>query len=122
MRILLPFILFIPLAALACKPPPEARPPAVEELLKGSAYVAYVEVISVKSSGETDVAEVKVLEHFKGERLSSVISSSDSCGLLMSPGERRILFLSGERKGHALVHPWNLSPDAILAKLRSAKR
>lgn len=112
----------MPLAAFACAPPPDMKPFSVEELFQGSAYVAYAEVISVKRTGETEVAEVKVLEQFKGDRLFAAISSSDSCGLSLYPGERRILFLTGERKGHALVYPWNLSSEAILATLRSMKQ
>ena len=122
MRTLLLIILFMPLGAFACSPPPDMKPLSVEELFQHSAYVAYAEVVSVKRSGETEVAEVKVLEQFKGDGLTTVISSSDSCGLSLYRGERRIFFLTSERKGHALAYPWSLSPEAILAKLRGAKR
>ncbi|WP_426321293.1 hypothetical protein [Pseudoduganella sp. R-43] len=114
--------MLMPLAALACSPPPDMKPFSVEELFQGSAYVAYAEVASVKSSGGIEVAEVKVLEQFKGDGLSTVISSADSCGLSLHRGERRIFFLNGERKGHALAYPWNHSPEIILAKLRSLKQ
>lgn len=112
----------MPLAAFACSPPPDMKPLSVEELFQGSAYVAYAEIASVKISGEIETAEVKVLEQFKGDRLSAVISSADSCGLSLHRGERRIFFLTGERKGHALAYPWNLSPEVIIAKLRSLKQ
>lgn len=122
MRRLLPILSLMPLAAFACASPPDMKPLSVKELFQGSAYVAYAEVVSVKRSGETEVGEVRVLEQFKGERLSAVISSSDSCGLSLYPGEKRILFLTGERKGHALAYPWNLSSETVLAKLRAMKQ
>lgn len=122
MRSLLVFILFAPMAAIACSPPPDMKPLSVDELFQGSAYVAYAEVNSVKKSGEIEVAEVRVLEQFKGERIATVISPANSCGLSLYRGEKRIFFLTEERKGHALAYPWNLPTEAILAKLRVLKR
>lgn len=98
------------------------KPLSVEDLFQGSAYVAYAEVNSVKRSGETEIAEVKVLEQFKGDLISTVISPASSCGLSLYRGQKRIFFLTSERKGHVLAYPWNLSPEAILAKLRATKR
>lgn len=122
MRSVLSIVMILPMAALACSPPPDMKPPTVEELFQGSAYVAYAEVKSVALSGEAKIAEVKVLEQFKGEAITTVISAADSCGLSLSGGEKRIFFLTSERRGHALAYPWGLSSDAILGKLRVLKR
>lgn len=122
MRSFLTVAALAPMAAFACSPPPDMKPLTVEELFQNSAYVAYVEVKSVKESGGIELAEVKILEQFKGNPISTVASPADSCGLSLYAGEKRILFLTKERKGHALAYPWNLTLDSIFAKLRGLKR
>ena len=122
MRKLFLFLAFVPVAAFACKPSPDTKPPAVEDLLRASAFVVYAEVASVRNSGEIDFAEVKVLEQFKGAEITVIASPAHSCGLNLQAGEKRIFFLSSERTGHALAYPWGTSSEAILSKLRALKR
>jgi hypothetical protein len=121
MRAILFSLFLLPSMTLACTPPADMKPFSVEELYRSSAFVVHAEVRSVKRSAEDNVAEIKIIEQFKGDAISSIVSSANSCGLSLSAGETRIFFLTQERSGHALAYPWQLSQSEILVKLRSLK-
>lgn len=87
-----------------------------------SKYVLYAEIKSVKVTEREKVADIEVLEQFKGNAISSVNSSADSCGLYLKVGDRRVFFLTERKSGHALAYPWGNTQDQILQELRRSKQ